>query len=191
MEPLLPSSAGRRGGRWRDHRQVIEAIAWKYRTGSPWREVPESFGPWQTAYERLTRWSADGTWAKLLARAQADADAAEALRGRLVSRVVPDAELLPAAHALAAEIADNTSGVAVGAARQLLWSMLGAPTPWDAHRAETRALTELATGPDVAEGVAAFLAKRAPDFTAPLGDGDVAGVPRWPVPPADAEPPPR
>jgi transposase len=76
MEPLLPSSTGRRGGRWRDHRQVIEAISWKYRTGSPWREVPEQFGPWQTAYERLTRWSADGTWARLLARAQADADAA-------------------------------------------------------------------------------------------------------------------
>lgn len=77
IEPLLPSSAGRRGGRWRDHRQVIEAIAWKYRTGSPWRELPEErFGPWQTAYERLTRWSADGTWARLLARAQADADAA-------------------------------------------------------------------------------------------------------------------
>jgi transposase len=76
MQPLLPSSAGRRGGRWRDHRQVIEAISWKYRTGSPWRELPERFGPWQTAYERLTRWSADGTWARLLARAQADADAA-------------------------------------------------------------------------------------------------------------------
>jgi transposase len=76
MEPLLPSSAGRRGGRWRDHRAVIEAISWKYRTGSPWRELPDRFGPWQTAYERLTRWSADGTWAKLLARAQAEADAA-------------------------------------------------------------------------------------------------------------------
>lgn len=59
---------------------MIEAIAWKYRTGSPWREVPEErFGPWQTAYERLTRWSANGTWAKLLARAQADADAAAEL----------------------------------------------------------------------------------------------------------------
>jgi transposase len=55
---------------------VIEAISWKYRTGTPWRELPERFGPWQTAYERLTRWSADGTWAKLLARGQADADAA-------------------------------------------------------------------------------------------------------------------
>ncbi len=54
---------------------MIEAIAWKYRTGSPWRELPEQFGPWQTAYERLTRWNADGTWARLLAQAQADADA--------------------------------------------------------------------------------------------------------------------
>ena len=76
LEPYLPNRSPRRGGRWADHREVIEAIAWKYRTGSPWREVPEQFGPWQTAYERLTRWSADGTWATLLARAQADADAA-------------------------------------------------------------------------------------------------------------------
>ncbi|WP_448642832.1 enoyl-CoA hydratase-related protein [Geodermatophilus sp. URMC 63] len=113
-------------------------------------------------------------------------DAAEALRGRLVSRVVPDAELLPTAYALAREIADNTSGVAVAAARQMLWSMLGAASPWDAHRVETRALLELYGGPDVAEGVAAFLDKRAPEFTAPLGHGEVAGVPRWPAPPEDA-----
>jgi enoyl-CoA hydratase/carnithine racemase len=115
-------------------------------------------------------------------------DAAEALRGRLVSRVVPDAELLPAALDLAREIADNTSGVALAAARQLLWSMLGAPSPWDAHRAESRALAELTAGPDVEEGVAAFLAKRPPEFRAPLGDGAVAGVPRWPLPPDDVEP---
>ena len=108
-------------------------------------------------------------------------DAAEALRGRLVSRVVPDAELLPTAYALAREIADNTSGAAVGAARQLLWSMLGAASPWDAHRAESRALVELGRGPDSAEGVAAFLAKRPPVFTAPLADV----VPRWPLPPDD------
>jgi enoyl-CoA hydratase/carnithine racemase len=113
-------------------------------------------------------------------------DAAEALRGRLVSRVVPDADLLPTALALAREIADNTSGVAVAASRQLLWSMLGAASPWDAHRAESRALVELGAGPDAAEGVASFLAKRPPRFAAPLGDGAVAGVPRWPEPPADA-----
>jgi putative transposase len=75
MEPLLPASTGRRGRRWRDHRQVVEAICWKYRTGSTWRELPPRFGPWQTAYQRLTRWGADGTWARLLARAQTDVDA--------------------------------------------------------------------------------------------------------------------
>jgi enoyl-CoA hydratase/carnithine racemase len=112
-------------------------------------------------------------------------DAAEALRGRLVSRVVPDDELLPTALGLAREIADNTSGVAVAAARQLLWSMLGAPSPWDAHRAESRALVELGAGPDAAEGVASFLERRSPRFTAPLGDDAVAGVPPWPAPPDD------
>ena len=112
-------------------------------------------------------------------------DAAEALRGRLVSRVVPDDELLPTALGLAREIADNTSGVAVGAARQLLWSMLGASSPWDAHRAESRALVELGAGPDAAEGVASFLERRPARFPARLGDDAVAGVPRWPAPPDD------
>jgi enoyl-CoA hydratase/carnithine racemase len=117
-------------------------------------------------------------------------DAAEALRGRLVSRVVPDDELLPTALGLAREIADNTAGVAVGAARQLLWSMLGAPSPWDAHRAESRALVELGAGPDAAEGVASFLERRPARFPARLGDGpEVAGVPRWPAPPDDVTAP--
>ncbi|TKJ18518.1 enoyl-CoA hydratase-related protein [Blastococcus sp. CCUG 61487] len=115
-------------------------------------------------------------------------DAEEALRGGLVSRVVADEDLLPTASALAREIAENTSGLAVGAARQLLWSMLGAPSPWDAHRAESRAVVELGAGPDSAEGVAAFLEKRAPRFAAPLGEGSIAGVPRWPAPPPDVRP---
>ncbi|WP_397469333.1 transposase [Pseudonocardia charpentierae] len=56
LEPLLPDRTPQRCGRWRDHRQVIEAIAWKYRTGVAWREIPteRSFGPLQTAYERIT-----------------------------------------------------------------------------------------------------------------------------------------
>jgi enoyl-CoA hydratase/carnithine racemase len=117
-------------------------------------------------------------------------DAVEALRGRLVSRVVPDDELLPTALGLAREIADNTSGVAVGAARQLLWSMLGAPSPWDAHRAESRALVELGAGPDAAEGVASFLERRPARFPARLRDGpELAGVPRWPAPPGDVTAP--
>ena len=90
------------------------------------------------------------------------------------------------ARALAAEIVDNTSGLAVAAARELLWSMLGASSPWDSHRLESQALMQLGSGPDAREGVASFLEKRPPEFTTPLGDGpDVAGVPRWPAPPED------
>jgi transposase len=65
IEPLLPLM-GRRGGRWRDHRQVINAILWKLRTGAPWRDLPERYGPWKTAHERLRKWTADGTWDRIL-----------------------------------------------------------------------------------------------------------------------------
>jgi enoyl-CoA hydratase/carnithine racemase len=102
--------------------------------------------------------------------------------------VVPDDELLPTARALAAEIVENTSLLAVATARELLWSMLGSTTPWDSHRLESQALVRLGPGPDAQEGVASFLEKRPPRFTAPLGEGpDVAGVPRWPAPPDDVE----
>ncbi len=76
IEPLLPSSTGRRGGQWRDHRQVLEAILWRYRTGSPWRDLPAEFGPWQTTWKRLNRWSGDGTVDTLLAAAHGDAEIA-------------------------------------------------------------------------------------------------------------------
>ena len=76
IEPHLPCSAGLRGGRWADHRMVIEAIAWRHRTGSPWRDLPECFGPWQTVWKRHDRWAADGTWDRLLTEFSADADVA-------------------------------------------------------------------------------------------------------------------
>ncbi|MFE2146638.1 IS5 family transposase [Streptomyces sp. NPDC059456] len=75
IEPLLPDRAPRRGGRWRDHRQVIDAIAFKYRTGTPWMDLPEHFGSWKGVHNRLRVWAADGTWAKVFTALLAQADA--------------------------------------------------------------------------------------------------------------------
>ncbi|MFI9833842.1 IS5 family transposase [Streptomyces sp. NPDC051913] len=75
LRPVLPVS-NRRCGRWRDHRQVIDGILHRVRTGVHWRDLPERFGPWKTVYERHRLWSADGTWERLLQRVQAQADAA-------------------------------------------------------------------------------------------------------------------
>lgn len=76
IEPLLPVSTGKRGGQYRDHRTVVEAIVWKYRTGAPWRDLPARFGPWQTAWKRHDTWSKDGTWHRVWQGLQAEADAA-------------------------------------------------------------------------------------------------------------------
>jgi len=46
---------------------VINAILWKVRTGAPWRDLPERYGPWKTAHERLRLWTKDGTWDRILA----------------------------------------------------------------------------------------------------------------------------
>ncbi|MFF4935411.1 IS5 family transposase [Streptomyces griseofuscus] len=74
LRPFLPVS-NRRCGRWRDHRQVIDGILHRVRTGVHWREPPERC-PWKTVYERHRLWSADGTWERLLQQIQAEADAA-------------------------------------------------------------------------------------------------------------------
>uniref|UniRef100_UPI003F49726D IS5 family transposase n=1 Tax=Nonomuraea sp. CA-252377 TaxID=3240003 RepID=UPI003F49726D len=73
IEPLLPVTDGR-GRPWRDHREVIDGILWRLRTGAPWRDVPERYGPWQTCYERFKRWDEDGTWARLLEEMQVKDD---------------------------------------------------------------------------------------------------------------------
>ncbi len=76
IEPLMPSSQGQRGRPFRDHRQVVEGIIYRLRTGLAWRDLPATFGPHQTVSKRHRRFSADGTWDKIHARLVADADAA-------------------------------------------------------------------------------------------------------------------
>ena len=76
IEPLMPSSVGQRGRPFRNHRQVVEGIIYRLRTGIAWRDLPESFGPHQTVSKRHRRFSADGTWDRVHAKLVADADAA-------------------------------------------------------------------------------------------------------------------
>jgi transposase len=74
LAPLLPRNQ-RRGGRWRDHRTVINGILWKLRTGAPWRDLPNRYGPGRPAMTGLVRWRRDGTWDRLSAHAQTASDA--------------------------------------------------------------------------------------------------------------------
>ncbi|WP_394807252.1 IS5 family transposase [Streptomyces asiaticus] len=76
LESFLPRG-GTRGGRWSDHRRVINGVLYRVRTGVQWRDLPERFGPWETVYKRHRRWSADGTWKMLLSKVQAAEDAAD------------------------------------------------------------------------------------------------------------------
>lgn len=58
---------------WTDHRLAVEGMAWKYRTGAPWRDVPERFGNWNTLYKNFNRWSHAGVWAAVLEHVQSNA----------------------------------------------------------------------------------------------------------------------
>jgi enoyl-CoA hydratase/carnithine racemase len=97
--------------------------------------------------------------------------AAEALSGRLVRSVHAAEDLLPTARAIAAEIADNTAPVSVALTRQMLWRMLGASHPMEAHRADSRGILERGKSPDAREGVVSFLEKRPPEFPMKVSDG--------------------
>lgn len=71
-----PASTGRPP---RDPRELLDAIFWIVRTGAPWRDLPEEFGPWKTAYNHFDQWNANGTL--------------DAVRRRLLSRFVDDGEI--------------------------------------------------------------------------------------------------
>src|SRR5262249_28734640 len=87
--------------------------------------------------------------------------AEEALAGRLVSRVVAPDALLPTARLLAHEIADNSSAISVTLARQMMWKLLGADHPIDAHLLDSQAMFWTGRSADAREGIAGFAEKRA------------------------------
>ncbi len=91
--------------------------------------------------------------------------AEEAHAAGLVSELLPHDELLPRARTLAAEIAENTSAVSVALSRQMLWKMLGADHPMEAHRIDSRGIDFMGRSPDAREGVESFLEKRPARFS--------------------------
>jgi hypothetical protein len=64
--PLLPPQKPATGRPAHDHRQVLQGILWVARTGAPWREVPPTYGPWETIHSRYTRWRKAGLWPRIL-----------------------------------------------------------------------------------------------------------------------------
>ena len=91
-------------------------------------------------------------------------DADEALHGGLVSEVLAPDQLLPRARELAREIADNTSAVSVALSRQMMWRMLGAAHPMEAHRIDSAGVAYMGASADGHEGVQSFLDKRPAEF---------------------------
>jgi enoyl-CoA hydratase/carnithine racemase len=98
-------------------------------------------------------------------------DAAEALEGGLVRSVHAGDELLGAARALADEIVGNAAPVSVALARRMLWDMLEADHPMEAHKADSRAMFARGQSADAREGVSSFLEKRPAEFTDRVSDG--------------------
>jgi enoyl-CoA hydratase/carnithine racemase len=105
--------------------------------------------------------------------------ASEALAGGLVSRVVPDDQLLATARAIATEIAENTSALSVTLIRHMMWKLLGADHPMEAHKLDSRGVQALGRGPDAAEGVSSFLEKRPARFAGKVSTDLPEYFPWW------------
>ena len=105
IEPLLPPQKGAMGPPFRPHRQVVDGAIYRLRTGVPWRDLPAEFGAWQTVHRRHYRWSADGTWDRILAQLQVEADAG----GQLDWAVSVDSTIARV-HQHGATAARSTSG---------------------------------------------------------------------------------
>ena len=70
IKEMFPAN-GQRGGQWKDHRLMVDAILWVLSDGGRWRNVPKRFGPWQTVYDRFNKWCREGFWDRILRRIQA------------------------------------------------------------------------------------------------------------------------
>jgi enoyl-CoA hydratase/carnithine racemase len=106
-------------------------------------------------------------------------EADEAFAAGLVRSIHEADALMPAAHAIAREIVDNTAPVSIALTRQMMWRMLGADHPMEAHKIDSRGVYSRGQSPDAREGVVSFLEKRAPTFTANVSSDMPEFFPWW------------
>jgi enoyl-CoA hydratase/carnithine racemase len=109
-------------------------------------------------------------------------DAEEALRGGLVRSLHAPEDLMPAAMALAREIADNTSAISVAMTRAMLWRNPSLSHPMEAHRVDSRAIYTMSRAADAQEGIASFLEKRAPRYPGRVSSDMPDFYPWWEEP---------
>ncbi|GAA2409884.1 enoyl-CoA hydratase-related protein [Actinomadura vinacea] len=135
--------------------------------------VPESASSWflprAVGMQRAMEWVATG---RVFGAEEAYA------AGLVLSLHEPDG-LLPAARAIAREIAGHTAPVSVALARQMMWRMLGEPHPMAAHRLDSRIMSQIGGGPDPAEGISSFLGKRPPRFPGRVSSDMPPVYPWW------------
>lgn len=105
--------------------------------------------------------------------------AQEALEGGLVRKVVAPEELLPMARVIARDIIDNTAPVSIALIRQMMWRMLGADDPMEAHKIDSRGIYSRGQSDDVREGVTSFLEKRPAKFTQTVSKDMPSYFPWW------------
>jgi len=106
--------------------------------------------------------------------------AQEALDGGLVAEVLPPEDLLPRAREIGREIAENTSAVSVAMIRQMMWRMLGADHPMEAHKLDSRGMVYMGAQADAKEGVTSFLEKRPAEYSMKPSQDMPPWYPWWP-----------
>ena len=74
IKDLLPGKPGDVGVTAHDNRRFVEAVLYRYRTGIPWRDLPERFGDWKNTHKRFSRWPKKGVWQRLFESLASDAD---------------------------------------------------------------------------------------------------------------------
>ena len=74
IKDILPGREGHVGATARDNRLFVDAVIYRYRAGSPWRDLPERFGAWKAVHTRFSRWAKSGVWRRLFELLAADAD---------------------------------------------------------------------------------------------------------------------